>query len=112
LRNARRTYTHPTGEIPQWGDRLLFFCRTAANTWIKYRCHKNMSATLLTLLLTIEEAAHELRVSPRTLARMTARGEVRAVRLSPRLVRYSREAIEQMIREQQEVASNVLVAEK
>lgn len=54
-----------------------------------------------TLLLTIEEAACELRISPRTLARLTKRGCVPVVRLGngSRLVRYDRSEIQKMIAE-------------
>jgi excisionase family DNA binding protein len=55
-----------------------------------------------TLLLTIEQAARQLQVSPRTLSRMEARGEVPAVRFGPRIVRFRTGTIERLVREHEQ----------
>jgi excisionase family DNA binding protein len=62
-----------------------------------------MSATvpLEPLLVTPEEAARLLSLSPRTLARLTAAGEIRPVRAG-RSVRYDRRELERWIEQAQQ----------
>jgi len=61
-----------------------------------------------TAFLTLREAASEMRLSIRTLRRLVAAGDVRAVRFSPRgNLRIPRRELEAFIEDQQEAEAGV-----
>ena len=62
--------------------------------------------SLPSLLLTCREAAQSLRVSTRTLWTLTKRGDVRAVRIGQRGIRYAPADLQAWIDRQRTVAEN------